>query len=161
MKAPYIIYYHFKKNYIWLVLNILALFMIVSCVSQMPALIIWWQVQTLFCLFGVTLFLWGYKYLLKHKVVEFSEQGIKIDHCRILHWEDVLGIEYRKVRCFGKDLPVVSVLTRKNMAYKYNFLQKRCQKIGFGAFSIPLYDIKKTDIEKIYNILNKYISAKN
>ncbi len=160
MKAPYIIYYHFKKNYIWLVLNILALLMIVCCVSHMPALIIWWQVQTLFCLFMTTLLLWGYKYLLKHKLAEFSDVGVKIDHCQILPWEDVLGIENKKVKCCGKELSVISILTRKNMAYKYNFLQKRCQKIGFGAFSLPLYDVRKSDIEKMYSLLEKYLDIK-
>lgn len=146
-------YYSFKKNYVWLIANLVMLVLLLSCAIRHPACWFWWQMQVLLSLFTVTLLMWGYKYLLKHQVVEISDFGIKIDHNDWLKWSDIIDAEYREVQCCFKKLPVISLRTPKRMRYRYNFLQKRCEKIGFGAFSIPLYDIEKSDIHKLGHII--------
>ena len=146
-------YYSFKKNYFWLISNILMIALLVSCCIQFPACLYWWQMQILIITFIVTLLMWCYKYFLKHQVVEVSKKGIKIDHNQILKWNNVIGAEYREVNCCFKKFPVITLRTPRRMKYKYNFLQKRCEKIGFGAFSIPLYDIEKEDIHKLSHII--------
>lgn len=146
-------YYSFKKNYFWLFSNVAMLLLLVSCGVNHPACWFWWQMQVLLGLFLVTLLMWCYKYLLKHKVAEVSEFGIKIDHNHWLKWSDVISAEYREVDCCFNKLPVISLRTPKHMRYKYNYLQRRCEKIGFGAFSIPLYDVEKEDIHKLSHII--------
>ena len=142
-------YYSFKKNYVWLILNLLMLILLISCGIKHPACWYWWQLQVLITLFIVTLLMWGYKYMFKHQVAEISEQGIKIDHNHLLKWNDIIAAEYREVDCCLKKLPVISLRVPKHMRYKYNPLQKHCEKIGFGAFSLPLYDMEKEDIHKL------------
>ena len=146
-------YYSFKKNYVWLILNLLMLILLISCGIKHPACWYWWQLQVLITLFIVTLLMWGYKYMFKHQVAEISEQGIKIDHNHLLKWNDIIAAEYREVDCCFKKLPVISLRVPKHMRYKYNPLQKRCEKIGFGAFSLPLYDMEKEDIHKLSHII--------
>ena len=146
-------YYSFKKNYVWLILNLLMLILLISCGIKHPACWYWWQLQVLITLFIVTLLMWGYKYMFKHQVAEISEQGIKIDHNHLLKWNDIIAAEYREVDCCLKKLPVISLRVPKHMRYKYNPLQKHCEKIGFGAFSLPLYDMEKEDIHKLSHII--------
>lgn len=150
-------YYKFKKNYYWLIANIAMLALLISCGIQFPLCWYWWQMQVLLVLFGVTLLMWCYKYLFKHQVVEVSRKGIKIDHCRELPWNDVIGAEYRVVKFCFKRLPVITLRTPRNFRYRYNFMQKRSEKIGFGAFSVPLYDIPKDDISKISHIITEKV----
>lgn len=146
-------YYSFKKNYIWLIANITMLVLLISCTIRHPACWFWWQMQVLLSLFTLTLLMWGYKYLLKHQVAEISERGIKIDHNHLLKWNDIIAAEYRVVDCCFRKLPVISLRTPRHLRYKYNYLQRHCEKIGFGAFSIPLYDMKKEDIHKLSHII--------
>lgn len=146
-------YYSFKRNYFWLISNIIMLGLLISCGIKYPACWFWWQLQVLISLFIITLLMWCYKYLLRHQVVAVSPQGIKIDHCEWLMWHNIIGAEYKEVRCGFKKFPVISLKTTKHMRYKYNFLQKRCEKIGFGAFSIPLYDIEKEAIHKLSHLI--------
>ena len=160
MDKKLVFYYHFRKNYYWLGLNILALLVLIGCIICHPALLFWWQTQTLVLLFICTLLMWCYKYLMKQKLVEFDKHGVKIDHNHILSWQDVTGIEHRQVKCWFKTLSVITLLTKKNIDYPYNFMQKRCEEIGFGAFSIPLYDVKKEDIAKIYKLLSDNMEKK-
>ena len=71
-----IFYYRFKKNYIWLLLNLLALILLIGCCTRHPSCWFWWQFQTLIGLFVVTLLLWGYKYLLRHPVAVADDKGV-------------------------------------------------------------------------------------
>ena len=75
MNKKLVFYYHFRKNYYWLVLNILALLFLLGCIICQPALMFWWQTQTLVLLFICTLLMWCYKYLMKQKLVEFDKHG--------------------------------------------------------------------------------------
>ena len=52
-----IFYYRFKKNYVWLLLNLLALILLIGCCTRHPACWFWWQFQTLIGLFVITLLL--------------------------------------------------------------------------------------------------------
>ena len=113
MNKKLVFYYHFRKNYYWLVLNILALLFLLGCIICQPALMFWWQTQTLVLLFICTLLMWCYKYLMKQKLVEFDKHGVKIDHNQILSWEDVTGIEHRQVKCWFKTLSVITLQTKK------------------------------------------------
>lgn len=106
MAKEQVFYYHFKKNYVWLVLNLLMLGLLLSCCLRHPACFYWWQFQVLIGLLGVTLLLWGYKYLCKHTLAVVSETGIKIDHCQILRWDDIVSAEYRQARCCFLRSPV-------------------------------------------------------
>lgn len=149
MSSPEVFYYKFKKNYIWLIPNLVMLALLIKCSICCPAMLYWWQVQVLFALFTLTLLVWGYKYLLKHPVAVVSALGVKIDHCDILPWHEIVSMEYRTVRCCWRNLPVIVLHPRKNMKYRYNFLQKRCAKMDFTAFSLPLYDIDPQDAKRL------------
>ncbi len=153
MQKEQIFYYHFKTNYIWLILNLLALGLLVSCGIKHPVLWHWGQMQTLLALFGTTLLMWGWKYLCKIPVAVVNSEGIKIDHCRILPWKDIAGAEYRIVNCCFKKLPVIVLLPRSGFSYHYNFLQKMIIDSGFTAFSIPLYDIRREDGDSLKKII--------
>lgn len=133
------------------------LFLLVSCCIRHPACWYWWQFQTLMGLFGLTLLLWIYKYVLKHPVAIVNELGIKIDHCRILYWKDIVSAEYRNVRCCFRNLPVIVLHPRKNLRYQYNFLQKRCAAMDFTAFSLPLYDVSKQTAQDFSKLVSEKI----
>lgn len=109
--------------------------------------------------FGVTLLLWGYKYLCKHTLAVVSETGIKIDHCQILRWDDIVSAEYRQARCCFRRLPIIILRPRQGLKYHYNYLQKRCAKMDFTAFSIPLYDITKEDSRILQQIIAEQVGV--
>lgn len=159
MAKEQVFYYHFKKNYVWLVLNLLMLGPLLSCCLRHPACFYWWQFQVLIGLFGVTLLLWGYKYLCKHTLAVVSETGIKIDHCQILRWDDIVSAEYRQARCCFRRLPIIILRPRQGLKYHYNYLQKRCAQMDFTAFSIPLYDITKEDSRILQQIIAEQVGV--
>lgn len=157
MKDKEVIYYKFKKNYVWLVLNLLILYFLINCAVKHPMLWHWDQMQIMLGLFSTTLLMWSWKYLCKIPVAVISEESIKIDHCHPLAWKDIAGAQYRTAHCCFKKLPIIVLYPRAKLQYKYNFLQKMIIDSDFTAFSIPLYDISKEDHEKVAKLLTQYL----
>ena len=154
------VYYDFKTNYVWLILNIMGIMFLMKCAAKIPLCSYWWEWRILMLTLVITLLLWGYKYLFKHVLAQTSPEGLKIDHNEILKWEDITSLEPKNVRLGLRRLPVITIKTRPAMRYKYNFLQKRCEKIGFGAFSLPLYDADNKEIETLVKVIKKRANLK-
>lgn len=150
-------YYHFQKNWFWLLSNLLMLALLVSCALRHPALWLWPQMQILLGLFTLTLLMWGYKYLLKIPVAFVSNEGIKIDHSRLLPWQDIAAAEYRTARCCFRRLPLIVLLPRPGIKYRYNFIQRHIIDSDFTAFSLPLYHITAEDAAALTQIITKRV----
>lgn len=155
-----VFYYHFDKVNAWMVINVVLTIVLVHCLCKCPCLWYWWQTQIL-C--GVAIFswlLWGYKYLLKHKMAVFDKDGITIDHCRPLLWKDIESVEKKEVKCWFKKYPVLAFNLKTGATYQYNFLQKH--NCGFTPFSLPLYNIvKPEDIEEMENLIKQKVKNSN
>ena len=64
--------------------------------------------------------------------------------------------EEKVVHCGLSKMPVLILLPKKGIDYKYNFLQKH--NSGFTAFSIPLYDvISDKDREELVNLIKQKV----
>lgn len=154
-----VIYYTFKKNYAWLVLNLLGLGLILGCVWSRPSFMVWWQVQVLFILFTISLFLWIYKYMVKHPMAVIDDETIKIDHTRPLRWKDIDFAEERIVNCCCMKKKVIVLQPKADLNYSYNYLQRHNGE--FTPFSVPLYGILSAeDEEKIMNIIARKVGLK-
>ena len=100
----------------------------------------------------VSTILWGYKYLLRHRMALIDDKTITIDHCAPLKWKDIKYAEERIVRCCLLQYKIIALVPKDNIDYKYNFLQRH--NGDFGAFSIPLYKvISREDADKITEII--------
>ena len=153
------IYYHFKKNYVWLVLNILALALLGSCLFKSLSYACWWEFQVLFGLFVITLLVWIYKYAMKQPMAVITDDTIKIDHSNPIAWKDIESAEERMVKCCGKERRVIVLLPKKGIDYKYSFLQKH--NGDFTAFCLPLYGIlTPEDEEKVFRIVADKVGLK-
>jgi len=151
-------YYKFKKNYIWLILNVAALAGIIFCCIRHPSLTVWLETQTLVILLTVMLVLWIYKFVLRHPMAVIDDETIKIDHTNPLKWSDIASAEEKIVNCCGKKR-IISLIPKDNINYKYNFLQKH--NGDFTPFSIPLYGIiSPEDEEEITKIVARKVGLK-
>lgn len=151
-----VFYYHFDKVNSWLVLNAVLSIVLVHCLYKCPCLWYWWQTQVLGGVAIVSWLLWGYKYLLKHKLAVFDKDTVTIDHCRPLLWKDVESVEKKEVRCWFKKYPVLVFNLKQGADYQYNFLQRH--NCGFTPFSLPLYNIvKPEDIEQMKELIKQKV----
>jgi len=132
-------YYTFNKINAWFIFNAALLIMLVYISFKCSCLLFWWQTQVLWGVALLSWLIWGYKYLLKHRVALIDDKTITIDHCRPLAWKDIKQAEERIVRCCFRKLKVIVLVPKEGIDYQYNFLQKH--NGDFTAFSIPLYEI--------------------
>lgn len=139
MKKEKVFYYHFDWVNAWFVFNSAYLITMIYGSVQCPCLLYWWQAQVLWgtCLFSIGV--WAWKYLLKHRLAVFDDEGIIIDTCNPLKWDDVEKAEERIVRCCFKKLKIIVLIPKEGIDYKYNFLQRH--NGDFTPFSLPLYDV--------------------
>ena len=156
MKKEKVFYYHFDKINPWFMFNTALLIMLTYVSVKCSCLLFWWQTQVLW---GVAIFswlVWGYKYLHKQRLATINDKTITIDHCAPLAWKDVDHAEERMVRCCFRKLKIIVLIPKKNIDYKYNFLQRHNGE--FTAFSIPLYEIVSSeDAEEITKIIAKKV----
>lgn len=88
-----------------------------------------------------------------------TEDSIKIDHTNPLVWKDIESAEERLVKCCGKERRVIVLLPKKDIQYKYNFLQKH--NGDFTPFCLPLYGIlAPEDEEKVFRIVASKVGLK-
>lgn len=145
MKAK-IYYYHFNRLNCWLLFNVLLVAKAVWCVFKCPVIFAYPQSYVLLACIFFSVAAWCYKYLLKHPVALLTDESITIDHCAPLKWQDIESTEEKDVYCGFKKMPVLILKPKKDIDYKYNFLQKH--NSGFTPFSIPLYNIIKPEEQK-------------
>lgn len=148
-----IFYYHFKTNYIWLVLTFLLFAFMLHCIWCYPMVIYWWQTWGLLGCCVYSFILWSIKYLVKHKMVVIDNKYIKIDHCRPLPWRMVAFAEFKIARCCFQKLPIIIIRTKKPLNYRFNLMQKMCSHMDFTPFSIALYALKPEDANFIAAII--------
>lgn len=154
-----VIYYHFKKNYIWLMLNILAIAALCSCLFCSLSYAYWWEFQVLLALLILSLLIWIYKYAAKQVMAVITDDTIKIDHNNPVAWKDIEVGEERMVKCCGKERRVIVLIPKKGIDYKYNFLQKH--NGDFTPFCLPLYGLlTPEDEEKIFRIVANKVGLK-
>mgnify|MGYP006916026648 CR=1 FL=1 len=144
-----IFYYHFRTNWVWLLLTLLLFAFIVHCVICYPPLVYWWQVWALFGVCVYSFALWTIKYLCKHKMAVIDDKRIKIDHCRPLPWRQVAFAEFKIARCCWHRLPIIVLRPKKPLRYRYNLLQKWCAHSDFTPFSVALYALTPNDAKRI------------
>lgn len=154
-----IYYYQFKRLNCWLLFNILLVAKAVYCAIKHPVVFAYPQSYVLLACIFVSVAAWCYKYLLRHPVALVTSESIKIDHCQPLKWKDIESTEEKVVYCGFKKMPVLVLNPKKNIDYKYNFLQKH--NSGFTAFSIPLYDVMTPeDKDELVDFIHKKIDEK-
>lgn len=148
-----VFYYHFKTNWIWLVLTLLLFAFMLHCMICYPILIYWWQSWTLLgvCVYSFTL--WAIKYLCHHKMAVIDDKRIKIDHCRPLPWRMVACAELKVIRCCFKKLPIIVLRPKRPLHYRFNLLQKLLIHSDFTPFSIALYALTPNDAKRIASII--------
>lgn len=151
----HIFYYHFRPNYVWLLLTLMFLGFMIGVLLRVPVLIFWWQVWGLIGTCVYSLVLWCIKYKMKHKMAVIDDKYIKIDHCRPLPWRLVACAEMKTARCCFRKLPIIAIRTKKPINYSYNPLQKMCSKMDFTAFSIALYALTPSDVKKVTEIISQ------
>jgi len=149
-------YYTFRKFNLHFVITLLLTLCILCALKCYPKLLLWWPAIA-FCIAVALCWLtWILLYVVKHKMLIITDKTIKIDHCEPLPWKDVDHAEIRLVRyCICKK-PVMALIPKKKIKYKYNLMQKSLMKRGgnFPAFSIPLYDIVSPyDAVEIHKII--------
>lgn len=152
---PQVFYYHFRPNYVWLILTLLLLWFVLILLCRFPAIVYWWEFWGLLGSGIYSLALWSFKYLIKHKMAVIDDKYIKIDHCRPLPWRLVACAEKKTARCCFKKLPIIVIRTKKPINYSYNLLQKMCSKMDFTAFSIALYALTPSDVKKVTEIISR------
>lgn len=156
MKEQKVFYYKFEPVNAWFVFNCVLLITLGYGSFRCPCLLYWPQMQILWGTAVFSWLVWGYKYLLKHKMAVVTEDSIAIDHCRPLPWKDIKNAEEKTVRCGFRKYRVIVLHPKDNIDYKYNFLQKH--NCNFTAFSIPLYGIlSKEDEEEMTQIVKQKV----
>ena len=148
-----VFYYHFKTNWLWLILTLLLFFFMLHCVFCYPAAVFWWQTWSLFGCCVYSFALWAFKYLCRHKMAVIDDKYIKIDHNRPLPWRAVAFAEFKSARCCFKKLPIIILRPKKPLRYRYNLMQKWCSHLDFTPFSIALYALTSEDANTITTII--------
>lgn len=139
------IYYNFKPLNLWLLFNIVITLLVVSCAFCGRG--IWAYPQT-WVILGTVVFSWAvwyYKYIHPQTMAVVTDESIKIDHSNPLKWQDIDHAEERDVNCCFTPHRVLALIPKKNIDYKYNWLQKHNP---FPEFSIPLYGLLTAEDEK-------------
>ncbi|MBP5344537.1 MAG: hypothetical protein J6Y85_05655 [Alphaproteobacteria bacterium] len=132
-----IFYYHFKKNDACLWAMIIA-FVLLS-LTDFTSVLMW-------ILFIGTVLIWAYKHLMPLPAVIITEKTIKVDHNNPVAWKDIKAAKVLSVRMCGKDYRILSLIPKKDIKYRYNWLQKH--NCIFGPFPIALYGILTPSDEK-------------
>lgn len=152
MKKAKVFYYHFDWVNIWFILNTSYFITLVYGSFKCPCMLWWWQMQVIWGTCLCSIGLWAWKYLLKHRLAVFDDEGITIDTCAPLKWNDIKNAEERIVRCCLKKLKIIVLNPKEGIDYKYNFLQRHNGE--FTPFSIPLYDVvTKEDAKAMSKII--------
>lgn len=139
MKKEKVFYYHFDWLNAWFIFNSSFLITLIYGAFKCPCLCYWPQVQILWGCCAFSIGTWAWKYLKKHRLAVFDDEGITIDTCAPLKWKDIDFAEERIVRCCFKKLRIIVLVPKEGIDYKYNFLQKH--NGDFTPFSIPLYEV--------------------
>ena len=103
-----IFYYKFDWLNGWFVLNVVLFIVLGYCFYQCPCLLCWPQTIILLVMFLLSVGVWGYKYLCKHKMAVVTDDNITIDHCNPLKWKDISLAEERDVYCCFKNYNSIS-----------------------------------------------------
>ena len=152
-------YYNFDWFNGWFALNTALLVVIIWSLVQCPCFFCVPQAGVLLAVFLVSIAFWSYKYLLKHRMALVTDEYIKIDNCAPLNWKDIIGAEERIIKCCGKQRKIIVLIPKKDIEYKYNFLQRHNGE--FTPFSIPLYGILSAEDEKeLTQIVSKKVKLK-
>ena len=149
-------YYHFNPLNFWLLLNLFVSYVLICCAVKYSYCCRWAEYYILCSVMLISWGLWIYKHFLKHPLAVITEEYIKIDHCQPLYWKNIVSAEEKIVRCFLLKKKIITLIPKKGMDYKYNFLQRH--NGPFTPFSLPLYPaIKKQDAIALKEILMKKI----
>lgn len=143
-------YYRFNKIDICLILLLAESFFI--CLMGLNHPILWLTLL-------LTTIVWGYKNIIKHAGVIITDENIKIDYSKPISWKDLKQAEIKTIRLCGKDKKILSLVPKKNISYKYSYLQKN--NCDFGPFPIPLYGLfSASDEKEIIELVSKKLKIK-
>ncbi len=158
MENKQIIYYSFKKLNLHLLINVLLFIGIIAILLKCSCLITWWQTQILIGIFLISCGLWYWLYVIKHIALIIDDESIKLDQSAPIKWKDIKSAEEQNVWCCLHNRKVLTLIPKKNIDYKYNFMQRHNP---FPPFSIPLYGIlSQEDEDKIINIVSEHVKIK-
>lgn len=156
-----IFYYKFSKLNLVFILNLIlsaALIYGFDVVFFQDCLFLL-KIAAVFC--GLAWVIWFWKSFFPHKAIVIYEDGIRIDHCQKLKWQDIDHIEYKDIKCCFATRKVLSLVPKNETDIKLNMMQKG--RNPFPPFSIPLYGIlKKSDEDEIIRIVTSkvYVAEK-
>lgn len=95
-----------------------------------------------------------YVYLKPQRLAKITPQGIIIDKNELLKWKDVDFAEKLKSGHFGRSF--IKFKLKDDAKYNLRPMQKFSRASCYGAFSIPLYAMKKADAIEIEKEIEKY-----
>ena len=148
-------YYDHRKLGKLLVFNLVAL----------SILIIWGRYifSPLMPLGLLVVFLWflatlasAHVYFFPQNLAIITDNGIKIDHCATLKWEDILEAEEKT----SSNRHFIIFKINKDFKYKKTFMQHICCHTRYTAFSVPLYAMNILDQEEIKSLIAQYTTYK-
>lgn len=143
-------YYRFKKFDGCLAILILEI--IFLCLVGISTSFLW-------LIMALTIGVWGYKNIVKHPAVIITDTDIKIDFSDPIKWQDIQSAEIKTVRLCNKDKKILALVPKKDIQYRYSYLQKN--NCNFGPFPIPLYGVlTPQDEEEIIRLVGKKIKIK-
>lgn len=149
-----VFYYKFGKLNFWLFFNLLLTGLAGCCLIRWPCCIYWSRMQFLLGVIAVSFVLWFLMYVKKHRLAVIDEEGIKIDHCALLKWQDIEKAEDSTARCLLRKRKILILHPKEGIDYRYNPLQKLCMRSDFTAFSFPLYAMSREDENRIREMLD-------
>ncbi len=145
-------YYDRKKLCIWAVLSLVVLwfalhFFATTFIENVFVIL----VKVIGILAAISAW---YVYLKPQRLAKISSEGIIIDKNELLKWKDVDFAEKIKSGHFGRSF--IRFKLKKNADYNLRPMQKFSRASRYGAFSVPLYAMKKDDALEIEKEIEKH-----
>lgn len=135
------------------------IFLIIAIVEFILLCTICMNNKLMWSAFIITLLVWICKHFFKHPAVIITDKNIKIDFSQPISWTDIENAEIKEVRLCGKNKKILSLNPKKDIQYKYSYLQKN--NCDFGPFPIPLYGIlSKADEKEITTLVQEKVKLK-
>lgn len=159
MSEPKVFYYSRRKLALYLLFNVtlllLAVFFTLTIFPEYPEI---YYPALLFCAAAVLGCL--FVLLVRRPLAVISDESIKIDRARPVLWKDIAAGHLTAVGKGKFQKTIITLTLKENCSYELNLVQKLSAFSDFGAYSIPLYAMDRSEAEKITKELKKHLKTK-
>lgn len=145
-------YYDRKKLCVWAVFSLIVLWFALHFFATTFIETVLVDFIKIVCILAA--FSAWYVYLKPQRLAKITSEGIAIDKNELLKWKDVDYAEKLSSGSFGRSF--IKFNLKDSAKYDLRLMQKFSKTSCYGAFSVPLYAMKKDDALKIEKEINKY-----